>query len=107
MPARLSEILEPTLSPHFLRTRCLRHSASRFAASRPKLRFSAAVSARAPCLRAIPSNSSAVKSSGLRARIVTTLGFDFARSVRKIEGDAGRVIFLEVAQGMAKDFSTS
>ena len=80
---------------------------ARFAGSRPKLRFSAAVSARAPCARAIRSNSSAVKSSGLRARIVTTFGFDFARSVREIEGDAGRVIFLEVAQGMAKDFSTS
>ena len=80
---------------------------ARFAGSRPKLRFSAAVNARAPCSCAIRSNSSAVKSSGLRARIVTTFGFDFARSVREIEGDAGRVIFWEVAQGMAKDFSTS
>ena len=80
---------------------------ARFAGSRPKLRFSAAVSARAPCSRAIRSNSSALKSSGLRARTVTTFGFDFARSAREIEGDMGRMIFLEVAQGMAKDFSTS
>ena len=74
---------------------------------RPRLRFSATVSARAPYSSAIRSNSPAVKAPRLSGRIVTVLGLALARSVREIEGDAGRVVFLEVAQGMAEDLSMS
>jgi hypothetical protein len=76
-------------------------------AIRPRLRFSAGVSARAPCSSAIRSNSPAVKAPRLSGRIVTVLGFALARSVREKEGDAGRVVFLEVAQGMTEDLSMS
>lgn len=80
---------------------------ARVPAIRPRLRFSATVSARAPCSSAILSNSPAVKSPRLSGRIVTVLGLALARSVREIEGDEGRVVFLEVAQGMAEDLSMS
>lgn len=76
-------------------------------AIRANVRCSAAVSRRPPCLRAIWSNSPAVKSPHLSGRIVPVLGLVPARSVREIEGDVGRVIFLEVAQGMTKDLSMS
>ena len=73
----------------------------------PKLRLSDAVIARAPCARAIRSNSPAVKSPRLSGRIITVLRRGLARSVREIEGDVGSVVFLEVAQGMAEDLSMS
>ena len=72
-------------------------------ANRRKLRFSAGVSARAPFSTAILSNSAAVKAPRFNGWIVTTLGRALARSVRAIERDKGRVVFLEVAQGMAEN----
>lgn len=80
---------------------------ARLLAMRGRLRFSAVVSARAPCASAIASNSCAVNWPRLSGRVVTVLGFAPPRSMREIVGDVGGVIFLEVAQRMVKKFCVS
>lgn len=69
------------------------------------VRFSEAVSGRAPCARATSSNCFAVSAARFSGRIVTARGFAVPRSVREIPRDPGGVVFLEVAQGMMKELS--